>query len=92
MCDNHVTSSKSSPEGILRAAGALKLLPQEVIYVRDSSSDMEAARAAGALAVGALWDQSANRANFETMPDHWANTPDELWQVFRITSSISGAT
>ena len=82
VCDNHVTSSKPSPEGILLAVGALKLLPTEVIYVGDSSSDMEAARAAGALAVAALWDQSANRANFETMPDHWANTPDELWQVF----------
>ena len=88
VCDNHVQASKPSPEGIILAAAALQLLPSEIIYVGDSSSDIEAAHAAGAIAVAALWDQSAIKDNFQTKPDHWAHTPEELWQIFLKYSTL----
>lgn len=46
---------KPDPAGALAAARELRLAPQEVLYVGDTSIDMRTARAAGMDAVGVLW-------------------------------------
>jgi len=46
---------KPNPLGAMRMAAALDLSPAEFLYVGDSDTDMETAKAAGMIPVGALW-------------------------------------
>ncbi len=46
---------KPNPAGALEAAELMKVTPAEVLYLGDTSTDMETARAAGMFAVGATW-------------------------------------
>jgi phosphoglycolate phosphatase len=46
---------KPDPAGPLAAARAMKVAPREVLYLGDTSVDMQAARASGMFALGALW-------------------------------------
>lgn len=48
-------AKKPDPAGALAAAQALNLMPQDILYVGDTSIDMRTARAAGMDAVGVLW-------------------------------------
>ncbi len=82
VCDNHVQESKPAPEGIFIAANALNLKPSEIIYVGDSAGDAQAAKAAGAVSVAALWDPTAKKESFTVAPDYWASSPAELWEIF----------
>ncbi len=47
-----VRALKPSPEGVLRACEELAVAPRQCIFVGDSVSDVEAARAAGVVAFG----------------------------------------
>lgn len=49
---SHVEHAKPAPDLLLRAAEELELPPSAAWYVGDSTWDMEAARAAGMLAIG----------------------------------------
>jgi pyrophosphatase PpaX len=49
------TRHKPDPEPLLLAAQRLGLSADRCVYVGDSPYDMQAARAAGTLAIGALW-------------------------------------
>ena len=46
---------KPDPEGALEAAGLLGVIPSRVLFVGDTSVDMQTARAAGMFALGATW-------------------------------------
>lgn len=46
---------KPAPDGALEVAGALGIAPGEWLYLGDTATDMETARAAGMLPVGVLW-------------------------------------
>ncbi|MCL2136189.1 MAG: HAD-IA family hydrolase [Coriobacteriia bacterium] len=46
---------KPDPEPLLLAASTLKISPEKCVYIGDSIYDMQAAKAAGMLAIGALW-------------------------------------
>ncbi len=46
---------KPDPAGALEAARHLDVAPAEVLYLGDTSTDMDTARAAGMFAVGATW-------------------------------------
>lgn len=52
---DEVLHAKPAPDGILLTCDRLGMAPTRAAYVGDSGPDMEAARAAGALAVGAAW-------------------------------------
>jgi phosphoglycolate phosphatase/AHBA synthesis associated protein len=52
---DQVERQKPAPDGVLRACAELGVEPANAAYVGDSPSDLEAARGAGALAVGAGW-------------------------------------
>lgn len=46
---------KPDPAGALEAAVRMRVAPQDVLYLGDTATDMETARAAGMFAVGATW-------------------------------------
>ena len=49
------TPKKPDPRGALEIAARLNLQPAEILYVGDTSTDMQTACAAGMYAVGVLW-------------------------------------
>lgn len=51
---DHV-ARKPDPAGALEAAAALRVAPADVLYLGDTATDMQTARAAGMFAVGAAW-------------------------------------
>ena len=54
---DEVAHAKPAADGILLACRRLGIAPEATAYVGDSAADMAAARAAGALAVGAAWGE-----------------------------------
>lgn len=46
---------KPSPEGVFHILEQLDLVAEEVLYLGDTSTDMQTGKAAGAFTVGALW-------------------------------------
>ncbi len=63
---DEVQDAKPAPDGILLTCERLGVDPTRAAYVGDSGPDMEAARAAGSIAVGAAWGslwQSSHRAD-----------------------------
>jgi HAD superfamily hydrolase (TIGR01549 family) len=84
VTDNQVPSPKPAPHGILLAASRMGLDPQCTFYVGDSHIDIQAAHAAGAQAVAALWDP---QVVFEQMqsekPHHFARQPADVWSIFQ---------
>jgi HAD superfamily hydrolase (TIGR01509 family) len=52
---DQVEHQKPAPDGVRRACAELGVEPASAAYVGDSPSDLEAARKAGALAIGAAW-------------------------------------
>lgn len=55
VTDDDVTDPKPSPEGLRLALDALRLRPEETLFIGDSLLDGEAARAAGVPFGAALW-------------------------------------
>ncbi len=72
---DEVTHAKPAPDGILLTCDRLAVEPGRAAYVGDSGPDMEAARAAGALAVGAAW---GNLWRASHAADLVADTPADL--------------
>jgi HAD superfamily hydrolase (TIGR01549 family) len=83
ICDDYLSHSKPHPEGIILAASRIGVEPNQVLYVGDSLGDMEAAKAAGAMAVAALWDHSTDRKRLSQLADFVAETPDQVWDFFK---------
>jgi HAD superfamily hydrolase (TIGR01509 family) len=52
---DEIANAKPAPDGILLTCERLGVEPARAAYVGDSGPDMEAARAAGSIAVGAAW-------------------------------------
>lgn len=83
VADDHVSSPKPSPEGLLLALGRMKVEARDSFYVGDSPADIRAARAAGAQGVAALWDLLARRESLEPQqPHHWATQPADVWAIW----------
>jgi len=57
----HYRVAKPSPACILVAVERMKRAPDSAAYVGDLPNDIKAARAAGCLAIGAVWSSSADR-------------------------------
>ncbi|MDR1183312.1 MAG: HAD-IA family hydrolase [Coriobacteriales bacterium] len=74
---------KPEPEPLLLAAKRLGLAPDTCIYVGDSPFDMQAARAAGILAVAALWGMFSREQLWEAGAQYEATTPAALPAVIR---------
>ena len=84
ITDNQLKQPKPSPEGILLAASKMGLNPGNTLYVGDSPMDIQAARAAGATSVAALWDLPAERSVLENEhPDFLAERPEDVLRIFK---------
>ncbi|TLM78524.1 MAG: HAD family hydrolase [Actinobacteria bacterium] len=73
-----VTAHKPDPAPLLYAAERLGVAPSQCAYVGDSPHDVVAARAAGMLAVGALWGAFPPERVREAGPDL---TADDIREV-----------
>jgi HAD superfamily hydrolase (TIGR01549 family) len=61
--DDDVPAPKPDPTGLFRAAEALDVPPDRVLYVGDSGSDLEAARRAGARGLAVLWAKRSHEVD-----------------------------
>jgi pyrophosphatase PpaX len=59
--DDDVRAPKPDPHGLQLALDVLGVMPGGAVYVGDTRSDMEAARAAGVRAMAALWAREDDR-------------------------------
>ena len=64
------THSKPHPEPVLLALARLKRSPEEALLIGDSPHNLAAAKAAGAVAVGALWGACDRAALLAGGADH----------------------
>ncbi|MDI6845885.1 MAG: HAD family hydrolase [Candidatus Saccharicenans sp.] len=69
---------KPDPEPLRVVLEKLGLQPEEVVYVGDTSVDMETARAAGVLAAGALWGFRSREELLESGAQVLLKTPRDL--------------
>ncbi len=79
LTHDDLSSSKPSPEGILRALEILGEKPEDAVYVGDMWMDIRAAKRAGCRALSAGWDIMHNIALVEVeKPDVWFATPADF--------------
>jgi HAD superfamily hydrolase (TIGR01509 family) len=52
---DHIARPKPAPDGVLEAAKRLSVPPQDIVYIGDAPTDLQAARSAGALGAAATW-------------------------------------
>lgn len=85
LTHDDLTSSKPSPEGILKALKLLELQPEEALYIGDMWMDIRAAKSANCKAVSAGWDplHDTFRAESEN-PDAWVATPEDFLAYLRL--------
>jgi phosphoglycolate phosphatase len=74
---------KPDPCGALLIAQQLKIAPSEILYVGDSSVDVNTARAAGMQFVGVTWGYGKNQAMIEAGCDHMVETTLELKEFIK---------
>ncbi len=84
LTHDDLSSSKPSPEGILKALELLKSKPSEALYLGDMWMDVRAAKRAGVKAASAGWDPVHDRGlvNAEG-PDVYTQTPHEFLAYLR---------
>jgi pyrophosphatase PpaX len=59
VTDDDMQAAKPDPGGLLAAADALGIAPEQAVYVGDTASDMRAGRNAGMRIGAALWPKTA---------------------------------
>jgi HAD superfamily hydrolase (TIGR01549 family) len=59
VTDDDVHAAKPDPDGLLAAADALGIAPEQAVYIGDSTVDMRAGRNAGMRIGAALWAKTA---------------------------------
>lgn len=64
VLDDDVPAAKPEPHGIRIALERLDTAPERALYVGDTMSDVQAARAAGVLPVAATWGRRTDRGGF----------------------------
>jgi len=75
---------KPDPAGALAVATELGIAPTDFLYLGDTATDMECARAAGMHPVGAVWGFRTARELEESGAEHLAQTPDDLLTITRM--------
>lgn len=74
---------KPDPQPFVLALRALAVSPAEAAAVGDTPMDIQGARAAGVLAVGALWCAAAREQLLAAQPDRTLAAPAELLSLLR---------
>jgi N-acetyl-D-muramate 6-phosphate phosphatase len=79
VCGDSLPERKPSPMPLLHAAGRMDLAPERCVYVGDDLRDMQAARAAGMLAIGARFGYIDSATKIDEWPaDGWISSPLQL--------------
>ena len=77
--------TKPAPDGLLRTLDMLGVKPAEAVYAGDAPWDIECARRAGVVSVGALWGSLDVGALMAAAPDHTWRTPHDALAFLRTT-------
>ncbi|MCD4812694.1 HAD family hydrolase [bacterium] len=72
---------KPAPDGALKIAEMLGISVEAILYVGDSKTDMQTARAAGMFAVGVSWGFRAEDELWENGADKIIHAPQELLEL-----------
>jgi N-acetyl-D-muramate 6-phosphate phosphatase len=79
VCGDTTLKRKPDPEPLLHAAAQLAIPAAHIAYVGDAKSDMQAALAAGMLAVGAGYSDFVEGIDHSAWGAHiWAKTPADI--------------
>lgn len=78
-----VRSRKPDPEGLLRCAAVMDVVPAEAVYVGDTPLDIRAARSAGMFAIGLLGGAGDSAMLSAGRPDRIVGSPRGLLGVLR---------
>jgi 2-phosphoglycolate phosphatase len=73
-----IEHQKPHPEGVLKAAQALNVAPQNCLFIGDSPADIEAGQAAAMKTVAVVWHAYYKDKLRASGADFWAETPAEL--------------
>jgi len=82
VCGDEVEQKKPHPEAIARCVADLGVEPAQVVVVGDSPNDIMAARAFGAVAVGATYGLNSAGVVKSAAPDHLVASFGELADLF----------
>ncbi|RMF11089.1 MAG: HAD family hydrolase, partial [Candidatus Neomarinimicrobiota bacterium] len=74
---------KPAPDGLLDILDRWQLPKHQAVYVGDTDTDVETARAAGVFAVGAAWGFRGRKELESSGADLVADTPAQLWTLLR---------
>lgn len=74
---------KPDPSGALEIAAAMALAPAEILFVGDTPVDVETARRAGMISVGALWGMRTREELEAADVRHLIAAPDQLLTLLR---------
>jgi len=90
VCGDTLPERKPSPMPLLHAARCMDVVPERCVYVGDDLRDMQAARAAGMLAIGARFGYIDAAVNLEEWPtDGWIGSPLQLLEWLPQTRPVS---
>lgn len=81
---DEVTQQKPHPEGVLRAARELKVVPQNCVFIGDSPADIGAGKATGMITIAALWHNFYEDKLRAMSPDFFVQAPRELAKILAI--------
>lgn len=74
---------KPDPAGALEVARELGVDPEQFLYIGDTSTDMQTAKNAGMVAVGALWGFRTEEELRTNGADHLIATPVDLLELLK---------
>jgi len=74
-------TKKPDPSGALEIASAMGLPPGEILFVGDTPVDVETARRAGMISVGALWGMRTREELEAAGAQHLIARPHELLEL-----------
>jgi 2-phosphoglycolate phosphatase len=83
-----IEHQKPHPEGVLKAAAELGVMPQECAFVGDSPADLKAGRAAGAKSIAVVWHSFFADELRALTPEYWVETPAELAALLGVSSDF----
>ena len=79
---------KPAPDGALRIAEKLKVLPEECMYFGDTNTDMQTGRAAGMFTVGVTWGFRSREELLAFHPVLLADHPAQVIDFVRRANGI----
>ncbi|MFI3284418.1 MAG: HAD-IA family hydrolase, partial [Erysipelotrichaceae bacterium] len=84
-----VSKGKPNPEGILKACQEMGASHDDVIYIGDSITDVEAAKNAGVFSIGYIFNQNRKDSLIESKPNR---VIEDLYEVTEIVKEDHGWT